>query len=108
MIIFPLLIGAQLVLVSEGLPQFTVDSACRPVAVGATPNRTVEACRDDEDKAKSELNGKWTQYPAPARTECENMVRMGGPPSYVELLTCLDLAQQAKAVSKTNGNGPKL
>ncbi|MGI8525499.1 MAG: hypothetical protein ACR2K5_04870 [Pseudolabrys sp.] len=92
---------------SDGVPQFEVDLACRPVNVGLTPNRTVEACRNDENRAKTELSGKWAQYPAPRRAECEQMVRMGGPPSYVELVTCLDLAQQSKDASKVNGAAVK-
>jgi hypothetical protein len=100
MIIFPLLLSAQLVMVSDTVPQFDVTPGCRAANERVLANRNLEACRNDEDTAKSALSGKWTKYTVADRTECENMVHMGGPPSYVELLTCLDLAQQTKDLKK--------
>ncbi|MBV8792197.1 MAG: hypothetical protein JO237_09105, partial [Pseudolabrys sp.] len=38
----------------------------------------------------------WSKFAAGDRASCQRMVSMGGQPSYVELLTCLELAQQTK------------
>jgi hypothetical protein len=96
MIIYPLLLSAQLVLVSDTVPQFDINPGCRAASIGEVVNRSLEACRTDEDNAKKALSDGWTKFPMADRAECQRMVTMGGPASYVELLTCLELAQQTR------------
>jgi hypothetical protein len=101
MIIYPLLLASQLVLVADTVPQFDSTAGCPKAATEAALNRSIEACRTDEDNAKKTLSDGWTKFPANDRGTCDHMIRMGGQPSYVELLTCLELAQQTKGFSKT-------
>lgn len=103
MIIYPLLLGVQLVLVSDTVPQFDASRGCRAATTDGMVNRSMEACRSDEDNAKKALSDSWTKYPVTDRAECQHMITMGGPPSYVELLTCLELAQQTKGFRETVG-----
>ena len=54
------------------------------------------------------MRGKRASQFSPAqRTECVRLVTLGGGPSYVELLTCLELAKHVKELpaADPNGNG---
>ena len=60
------------------------------------PGRDSASCQQDEQAARSQLEKVWSQYNAAQRSECDTLVTTGGAPSYVELLTCLEMAKQAK------------
>jgi hypothetical protein len=61
----------------------------------------------DENVARDKLEQEWSQFSPAQRTECVRLVTLGGGPSYVELLTCLELAKQVKELPAAgpNGNG---
>ena len=99
----PLLLGAQLLLAGSAFaadqpPQLDVQSSCTAVAARGMNGRTKEACMDEENNAHGTLRDKWTQFSASQRSRCSGLVQTGGPPSYVELLTCLEMAQQAEKI----------
>ena len=64
------------------------------------PGRDSTACQQKEENARSNLKNDWSQYSAQDRSRCSGFVTTGGPPSYVELLTCLEMAKQAKELSR--------
>jgi hypothetical protein len=45
------------------------------------------------------------QRNAAQRSECDGLVTTGGAPSYVELLTCLEMAKQAKELPEDSKMG---
>jgi len=47
----------------------------------------------------------WSQYGAAQRSECDGLVTTGGASSYVELLTCLEMAKQAKELPEDSKMG---
>jgi hypothetical protein len=79
------------------VPKFDVERTCRPAAAATTlPGRDSSACQRDEQDARSKLQNDWTQYSSAERSRCAGFVSTGGAPSYVELLTCLEMDKQAK------------
>ena len=90
-----LVAGASLA--AEQPPQLNLAPSCNVAAAGVS-GRTRETCMKDEDAARQTLAGKWKEFSADQQRRCTNLVHMGGPPSYVELLTCLEMAQQAKQI----------
>jgi hypothetical protein len=46
------------------------------------------------------LAKNWSQYPADDKAQCVGMVLKGGPASYVELLSCLEVMKDAAAIHK--------
>ena len=81
-----------LVPVADGPPKFNIDATCRDVGKsGDGVGGTVNACRADEGKARDELAAKWAQYPAAKRNSCVEGAKLGGPPSYVQVITCLEM-----------------
>jgi hypothetical protein len=94
--------GAAIAIATSGMacaggpPELDVSTSCsaavrESVAVGANK----QACLDDERVAKDTLTKDWSTFSPDARTQCVGMNRTGGPPSYVELLVCLEIMRDA-------------
>lgn len=94
-----ILAASQIVMAAESVPNFDIKRTCRPAAAAAIlPGRDSPACQRDEQDARSKLNNGWSQYSGEDRSRCAGFVQVGGAPSYVELLTCLEMAKQAKGL----------
>lgn len=104
-----ILTASQIGVAADSVPKLDVEGTCRPVAtMAALPGRDAPACRRDEQNARNKLKDSWSQYSGEDRSRCAGFVGVGGPPSYVELLTCLEMAKQAKELrgkSKTESVG---
>jgi len=107
-----ILTASHIALAADAVPKFNVERTCRPAArAGTLPGRDAPACQRDENDARSKLGNDWTQYSSTQRANCTSPVELGSAPSYVELLTCLEMAKQAQelpAESKmgaTTGSG---
>jgi hypothetical protein len=62
-------------------------------------------CKRDEEDAHSKLQQDWAQYSPAQRTGCVRFSSLGSSPSYVELLTCLEMAKQAKELPEASKTG---
>jgi len=106
------LIASRIVVAADAVPKFDVERTCRPAAVaGVPPGRDSSACQRDENDARTKLEQDWAQYSATQRTQCAGFAGLDRSPSYVELLTCLEMAKQAKELpedSKMGGRRPAL
>jgi len=96
-----LLLGSQIVLVADPVPQFDASLSCRSagassVMTPATGTRNAAACERDENDARSKLEQEWPGFSAAEQQRCTRLTTLGGSPSYVEMLTCLEMAQAAK------------
>jgi hypothetical protein len=77
-------------------PKMNVEPTCNAAAAYAIAvGRTKEACLADEHAAESTLAENWSTYSAVDKTQCTATVNMGGPPSYVELLSCIEALRDA-------------
>ncbi len=90
--------------IADTVPNYNLEPTCRGgMDVVANPNVTPDArfqqCLREENEARTELQGKWMQFPAGDRTDCANTAKIGTP-SYVELLTCLQMSDQARKLPK--------
>lgn len=95
------LINSQVILVAaEEVPQFDYAVSCRAVAQLMPVN--LEACYRDELNARKNLSATWIQFTAGDRQNCISATTDGGRPSYVELLTCLQLARDARKLPKVD------
>jgi hypothetical protein len=83
---------------ADGPPKLDVTTTCN----GATQltGRDKQACLQDERAGQSTLAKNWSKYRADDKTRCGAIVRIGGVPSYVELLSCLETMQDAKDFRK--------
>ena len=94
---------ALLAAAPAGVPNLNVKSTCH--SSGSLQDQAADACMKDELGAKVELSKMWTRIPANVRKTCADEVRIGGSPSYVELLTCAQMNEWSKARPDTSPSG---
>ena len=100
------LTASHIVLAAFSVPKFDVERTCRAAVGGAgVPGGDSAECQRDEQDARSKLEKDWSQYSAAQRSQCDGLVTTGGAPSYVELLTCLEMAKQAKELPEDSKMG---
>ena len=101
-----LALGAQLVLtVADGVPTLNVEQVCKGIAEqgGVTFHDPAIAqekknCLESEAAIREQLVKQWSSFAAADRTHCVNESVMGGESSYTELLTCLEMARDVRAM----------
>jgi hypothetical protein len=82
-------------------PMLNMGPTCDAAAAGAiTLGRDKQACMQEEEGARDSLTRNWSNYSAADRTQCVGMISKGGPASYVELLSCLEIMKDAAALHK--------
>jgi len=86
--------GSLVVAVADRVPVFDVSRSCK-LDVAATTGLSVEQslknCVNDENRAKQQLMSQWSKFSASSRSQCLPLESIGGTPSYVSLLTCLQM-----------------
>ena len=55
-----------------------------------------------ETTAQDTLKQNWSKYSAADKSECIGMVTTGGPASYVELLSCVEILRDARNIRNTD------
>ena len=101
-----LLVGVSLLIsVVDGVPSLNVEQVCEGIAQQGgvsfrDPNIAVERknCLDSEHATRDELAKQWSSFSAADKTACTNEATMGGDSSYTELLTCLEMARDVRAL----------
>jgi hypothetical protein len=88
----PIAIVATLspVAVSDTVPRFDIVRECR-FEGGSTTE--FDRCSQDEAKALEQLTANWAQFAGVDKSTCLSAATVGGVASYVELLTCLEMAR---------------
>ncbi len=95
--------GAQLVLVADTVPELKYERSCRAATqAAALPNRNEDACVQDEKAAKQKLSEEWKEFTPAQRAHCVQLSNIGGFPSYVELLTCVEMSKAAANLPASN------
>jgi hypothetical protein len=92
-------LGSQLVVaVADKVPTFDIARSCKldnAAAAGVALDQPVKACVGDERRALQQLQQQWSKFPAPNRASCASEENVGGTPSYVSLLICLQMTNWA-------------
>jgi hypothetical protein len=86
--------------VSDAVPKFDIARECS-FEGGSTAD--VARCSRDEAAALRQLQEAWAQYVGADRKACTAETTIDGTASYVELLTCLEIASSGK---DNNSRGP--
>jgi hypothetical protein len=95
-----LLLGLQVaVAVADGPPKLDLAATCDAATrFSISAGRDKEACLGDEDEARTTLAQNWSKYNVDDKNQCAGTVKTGGPPSYVELLSCIEILRDAKSI----------
>ncbi len=92
----------------DGIPAFDVRSSCNAAKTFNAmedQNKTFDGCLQDEDRAKSLLRKNWLHFKIKDRTDCTTEVTRVAP-SYVEILTCLEMSDETGALLSRDVNQP--
>jgi hypothetical protein len=107
-----IVLSSQLVVaVADHPPKFDIARGCKVDSASAFDpnagmNATIKRCMDDEQQAKDQLETQWLGFVNSDRITCttetvgEKADAGATPPSYVELLTCIQDAQLARKLPK--------
>jgi hypothetical protein len=94
-----ILTASHLVLVADRVPELNIEPSCRAAkSAGLSADRSEDSCKRDENKARQQLEKEWGGFAASERRRCINLTHSGGSPSYVEVLTCLEMAKQVESL----------
>jgi hypothetical protein len=66
----------------------------------SVPLESVAECVQDEDNAKQQLGVVWASTSVPIRSRCESDGRALGTTSYLDLLACIQIAEDEKSGPK--------
>ncbi|MGH6853207.1 MAG: hypothetical protein ACREDJ_08460, partial [Methylocella sp.] len=88
----------------DEVPRFDVARSCQEARAytGDDKNLAYRGCMKDENEARAELARKWARFKPGDRKDC---VAQGAAPapSYVEILTCLEMSDEAEALYNPDG-----
>lgn len=98
----PLVIVAALItaLPAHAQPKWDSQKSCEAsyAADTSTGRERIPRCVADEKQASDELTSNWAKYPVRERDHCQQLATLGGTPSYVEMLTCLQIARETQTL----------
>jgi hypothetical protein len=79
--------------IADTAPKFDIARVCQ--SEGGS-NEEQKRCADDETQARDSLQTEWTQFSPSAKRQCYGEANIDNAPSYVELLTCLEMERDVK------------
>jgi hypothetical protein len=85
LVVTPFIIG-----VADEVPKFNLSTTC-----GGGSDRCVKS----ETAAHDDLAKQWAQFPAADRARCVQLATTSRMPSYVQVLTCLEMAREARRLN---------
>jgi hypothetical protein len=80
------------------VPTLDVAKACKSMSSLAAGQLSSDKCLEQENAAKAELEKSWSTFSAGDREKCTGLANLGGYPSYIELLGCVQTARDARSL----------
>src|ERR1700736_3111281 len=87
------------VAVADQVPKFDIAKSCKldvAATTGLAEGQPEKSGVKAEKRAQQQLESQWSTFPAANRAQCSSMEAIGDTPSYVSLLTCLQMDQVTK------------
>ena len=78
---------------------FDIARSCKldtAAAAGDSVQQSLNNCVGDENSARQQLGSQWSKFSAASKAQCVPLEGIGGDPSYVSLLTCLQMDKWEK------------
>jgi hypothetical protein len=83
--------------IADTVPKFDIAKECQ--FEGGTKEMQ-QRCAADETQARGTLQKEWAQFNASQKNQCNQETSTDSSPSYVELLTCLEMERDVKNTPK--------
>jgi hypothetical protein len=87
------------------VPKLNVKALCNARAADikilrSIPEQSIADCVREEEDNKQKLSTRWTSTSIPLRNLCESDARALGTTSYLDLFTCIEMAEDLKSYRK--------
>jgi hypothetical protein len=87
------------------VPEHNAKAVCKARSADAKmvkspPDQSIADCVRDEEAAKQQLDKLWASTPVSIRNRCESDTRFLGMRSYLDVLSCIYIADDSKAGPK--------
>jgi hypothetical protein len=94
---------------SDEIPTLDVQPVCRGIAAQMTAPaagkkgkaETFQRCTKSEQGAREQLKNIWLAFSTADKDHCIALAKTGGLPSYTELITCLEMVRDVRALRST-------
>jgi hypothetical protein len=107
------LLASTAVVLADEIPTLDVKPICRGIAMQAAnptekggPDLSYKECVNSERAVRDELAKIWSTFAAADKGHCVRLATQGGEPSYTELITCLEMARDVRALSSSAATAP--
>jgi hypothetical protein len=87
-------VGSLVVAAADRVPVFDVSRSCKldaAATTGLSVDQSLKNCVNDENRAQRQLMSQWSKFSSSSKAQCIPLETIGGTPSYVSLLTCLQM-----------------
>jgi hypothetical protein len=97
-----------LIAVADRVPNIDAKKTCRNSATvtGTLTQGDIDTCIADEQGAHDQLVKEWTQFSGSVKGQCVQ-ASTAYLPSYIEMLTCLEMAKQARSLPEETITTPR-
>ena len=91
---------------SDEIPTLDIQPVCRGIARELTDpdegkkgqTETLRRCMESEQVTSEQLKKVWPTFSAPDKRHCVALAETGGLPSYTEVITCLEMVRDVRAL----------
>ncbi len=93
---------------ADRVPNFDITGSCKAAEaydVSEDRQKTFKGCMQDEGRARDLINKNWSKYKVKDQVDCVTQSTKVAP-SYVEILTCLEMSDDTGALLSKDVNQP--
>jgi hypothetical protein len=88
---------------SDDIPTVDVRPVCRGIAMqgeleAGLQQTSFEQCVQSEQAVREQLKKEWSTFSTADKTHCVALAKTGGESSYTELITCMEMARDVRAI----------
>ena len=103
--IMPAILSAR----SDDIPTLDVRPVCRGIAKqgeldAGLQQTSFEQCVQSEQATREQIKNEWSGFSTADKSHCVALAKTGGESSYTELLTCMEMARDVRALRSTEAN----
>jgi len=104
----PLLLGSHLLVVADSVPVFDIKKSCQGREIESVfAGRNADTCIQSEEAARDQLKKNWGEFSAKDKAQCVATAKIGGSPSYTEVITCLEMNRDLQKLRATSSDKPE-
>ena len=94
---------------SDDIPTLDVRPVCRGIAQqgeleAGLQQTSFEQCVKSEQATREQIKKEWSGFSASDKSHCVALAKTGGESSYTELLTCMEMARDVRALRSAEAN----